>query len=499
MDNSCGLPSDECQIQQEAISEYLAAIKDASDPRVAYVTYAVNAEVRIEIDNATYNDIINNKIGAGNRKEYINLIKSFNCGPRLGADRTNLQAGINKALEELKYGTFTTPEALDRDKKIVLFNNCEDNENPPFDPCSLLQDDTLKIEGRSVEITVVNIKSLNGAMPNFNGDSYAQCLAEDEIDRFIYIPSVDLAEFEGTISQFVDAVCENETPSPSEIPTREPSMRPTGFPTESPSDPTPEPTKAPQSDNPTQSPLEGPCGFNYDADIIFIVDTSCGFNENECDKQQNLISDIMQSIKTSNEPRIGYIDCDISFLDDKDSAMQIRLNDGIFNHPNKAPDIDDLRELYFNKIADRIACNLVNGNGVPRSQCIQYALDEFTQFSKDKRKKKILMVSACKSIEDVCYLSDTVNDENIEIILINIGDENSDENVCLLRDFDKELVFRYPDIQFNEQDARDITDSVTDAICSEPTPIPTPIPTTTSPSKSPSIDPSRSPSLRPTC
>ena len=57
--------------------------------------------------------------------------------------------------------------------------------------------------------------------------------------------------------------------------------------------------------------------------------------------------------------------------------------------------------------------------------------------------------------------------------LINVGDDNYDQNVCLLRNVDQELVLTYPDLEFNEVSSKEITDKVTDAICQEPTPMPT--------------------------
>eukprot|EP01083_Nonionella_stella_P201340 736615_1 len=94
----------------------------------------------------------------------------------------------------------------------------------------LMNNDELIIDNKPVEITVVNIRAKNSQQPGFKANTYLRCLTYNEPERFIALQDTKLSSFDANINQFITAVCENDTPSP----THEPSPHPTPNPTMNP-------------------------------------------------------------------------------------------------------------------------------------------------------------------------------------------------------------------------------------------------------------------------
>eukprot|EP01084_Bolivina_argentea_P016357 30614_1 len=295
----------------------------------------------------------------------------MDCGS--SGQNTVLMPAINAAMDELR---LHSPSG--NDKKIVIISNCEDNTG--FDACVLMQNpDTLRIDGSSVEITVVNIPvtRTNDVMSS----TYLQCLTVDEPERFIIISNISKPSFDEKISGFVTAVCEKETATPSATPTTQPTKKPTLTPLDA-------------------LPSINVCPFEGDADVMFLVDTTCGLDEFMCLNKRRFVSELVQSIKIAHNPRVALLECG----DTLGAKYSLKLSDESFNNINDNTQLteQDRLDLYFNKFQTRLECR--DGSGIPKKQCLSDAVDIFTVESDPSRIRKIVYIQICAHLdgEDAC-------------------------------------------------------------------------------------------------
>eukprot|EP01084_Bolivina_argentea_P259045 436964_1 len=493
VDNSCGLSQDQCNNQQDGISEFLASIKGSSDPRIAYITFGdtQTLDTKIHLINDDYNNIEDNIKGEENRLRFIEEIRDYYCGPLIGLYNTDLIAGIESAINELKFSV--NPNTINRDRKIVIFSNCEHNSDT-INVCDLMNNDELIIANKPVEITVVNIRAKNSQQPGFKANTYLRCLTYNEPERFIALQDTKLSSFDANINQFITAVCENDTPSP----THEPSPHPTPNPTMNPV------TLPTVRNNPTASPLEDTCEFEGDADILFIVDTTCGLDDNTCIIKRKFISDLVQSIKKSHNPRVGMLECGQGF----NTHYSIHLSDNAFNYINDNNELSkSVRdELYFVKIETRLRC--LPGTGIPKKSCLSNAVDILNSDSiDDERIRKIVYIQICPHTrrQSVCGMKDEIFNNKIEIILVNIGDQITDaENDCIFNDKGPYGLYRFDNFDFKTQEAMEIKQRLISHLCSSNQFLIKPVSGTISPTinsfttKAPTDNPTNAPTDRPT-
>ena len=290
------------------------------------------------------------------------------------------------------------------------------------------------------------------------------------------------------------------TPAPTDDPTPAPTPAPSPRPTRSPTD---SPTRSP-TDAPTPSPTYEACDeqiYSAPLDIIFVVDTICGLDVDQCQQQQDYISSLAQGVK-NNINKIAYFECDIN-----DPRKVIGLgNDRINDIPNNPPDYQELTKA-FNDIKDSQTCanNAINQISADpdKLRCLDQAIREFDLNDFD-RNKKVVYISNCEEStnilpqDSICSRDDLEDiGGRIDLIPVNVGTRefniDVDELNCIVPD-DKRI-FDYDfirDLNSNRQ-FQDIQREVCESPSARPTPGPTPDPT-----PSPTNDPTGSPTAGPT-
>eukprot|EP01083_Nonionella_stella_P068838 183086_1 len=233
------------------------------------------------------------------------------------------------------------------------------------------------------------------------------------------------------------------TNTPSQPPTNAPTMSPTRAPTNAPTNtptaaPTPSPTAAPTkpptetptaSPNnyfvPTSSPIPiGMCPLGFDADIIIIVDNSCGLTRDECESQMSGVANIILTVKShTDNPKFGLI----QFTDTTDPNVIISLSDPQWNSDLNQDIYWELRAKILSTICIQRAyrTNLVSA--------IETAVAEFNHHSDPTRSKKLIIISNCgdKTINNVPS-DDAICSQfggigaTIDVTVINAVSTNSD-------------------------------------------------------------------------
>eukprot|EP00485_Elphidium_margaritaceum_P008447 CAMPEP_0202695886 /NCGR_PEP_ID=MMETSP1385-20130828/9334_1 /ASSEMBLY_ACC=CAM_ASM_000861 /TAXON_ID=933848 /ORGANISM="Elphidium margaritaceum" /LENGTH=1763 /DNA_ID=CAMNT_0049351965 /DNA_START=212 /DNA_END=5500 /DNA_ORIENTATION=+ len=300
------------------------------------------------------------------------------------------------------------------------------------------------------------------------------------------------------------------TASPTDSPTAAPTDIPTETPTMDPSkSPTPAPTNVPTG-IPTAAPTMEFCSekvYPSPLDIVFIVDTTCGLNAQQCAQQQEYVSDLVQAVKNTLN-RVSYIECSGDTLS---SQVVVALDDVKFNDvPDNAPNTKTLTQL-FNTVRDSRTCQVnaaIHKVEVPyKLHCLnlaiaQFDLDDYTRF------KKVAYVSNCEEEEDVfeeesiCSRDDLTDiGGRIDLIAVNVGvnefNIDRDELECITS---SDRIFSYPQLDELADDARQF-DDVKEEICEPPTAVPTLSPTalpSSSPTREPTDQPTSVPSDQPT-
>ncbi len=215
---------------------------------------------------------------------------------------------------------------------------------------------------------------------------------------------------------------------------------------------------------PTPSPLEKSCKFKGEADIMLLVDTTCGLDAATCDGKRTFVSNLVQSIKKAHNPRIALVECGEPF----GTEYSIKLSDPSFNDLNDDGDLSktDRDKLYFTKIETHLQC--LPGTSIPKRQCLSDAVDIFNTHKSDgPRIRKIVHIQICPNSDrqEVCRKKYEIFNNNIEIILVNIGDQiTSGYNDCLFWNGEYNL-FAFDDFDFDTPAAVQTTQQLIAHIC----------------------------------
>ena len=158
----------------------------------------------------------------------------------------------------------------------------------------------------------------------------------------------------------------------------------------------PMPTLEP-SKSPTPTPLFRSCSWDYQLDLIMIVDTSCGLNDDEQEMQQQFISDLVQLTKKNANPRLGLIECNQHYVHQSD-MIAISLGDNTVNGDDD-PTHHQINELYSD-IKNRRTYTEEGFTTTPKKLCMETALHQFAQYgdsgiNQRGRKRKVVMMSNC--------------------------------------------------------------------------------------------------------
>ena len=131
IDNSCVMVGDECEMRQNGISELLASIKTDTEPRVAYIQFGDFMQSIVGLDHAFYNNLLLNQSVI---RDYVREIESLECDRIANNKETDLENAVSTALAMFA----SVSDSQGRHKKIVLFNNCN-SEQERFikDACDL--------------------------------------------------------------------------------------------------------------------------------------------------------------------------------------------------------------------------------------------------------------------------------------------------------------------------------------------------------------------------
>eukprot|EP01083_Nonionella_stella_P175772 613116_1 len=508
IDDTCGLTEEECVMRQDGISELLAALKQTTKPRVAYLEFNDVLDPIVSLKHPYFNNIKTSDVVI---KDYVSTIKSLSC-PRDVGNSVDLYDAIQGALNH-----FSTYYQGGSHKKIVIINHCDAARTENELECDI----PLIVNGDPVEITVVNIGVVNGTMDPL----YMNCLVDDARDRLFTLPNAQSDSFGDIITPFADAVCDenavltddptvspsdkpsvfptnNPTKSPAEEPTTSPTYDPSVSPTDTPSaSPTNKPSPLPTIDptyGPTSAPTDGPTPYptptpfvrnlcdKNDLDVVFVVDNSCVM-DSECQERQDGLSELIASIKQGTTPRIAYATFG-NMID-----FEIHLDHSYFNDGTKQNVMHD-----YTKLIRDLSCDAVT---TPSALDTRYAMNQtlhhFARYSDRDAHKKIIFINHCEdpNVDDACELPRVVLHDTVEVTVINI--QSASNNIsskymkCMVDD-DRERLLSIVDI--NAQSFQDLIPTFVSAVCNEnATPIPTQYPSATAPEPTPNPTPQPTP------
>ena len=302
-DNSCGLTSEECEIQLNQIAELLLILNyDNSSyditTNIAYIEYgetAKDAKVVVGLQNALQNNV---------QDYYDFIINNGGCGGG-GNGKTDIVSGLQLALQEFKENGDIND--VDIVRKVYTINNCIDY-NLTNETCDSIHFDYERYLPAPVDRVLINIPAPSNRADNtINGksNSYGKCFVaptardgaipggicggendeEITIDDYLQFYQEPTDNFAGDkfdcrnefICAFTPRIGRNPTSSPTLDPTNDPTTDPTSDPTQDPtSDPTNDPTRDPTSD-PTPYPSPNPTGYPTDWPTPYptIAPTTC--------------------------------------------------------------------------------------------------------------------------------------------------------------------------------------------------------------------------------
>ena len=445
VDTGCGIDEESQMYQQEFLTNLMQTIKRTPNPKISVIECnSFKPSIPLPLGDAIYNDLGKPGLSDGELKDLSNKFKTRR--EYVPGDKTPKKQCFENAIKEFE----DNESGHLREKKVVLVSSCDEDDIDGNSTVCSLNDEIFGTGNNqnNIDVIVINI--------NFVSNVF-ECLINSDLKRIYNYDSFD--ELESNENQLLEIraeICEK----PTDGPTTSPSLGPTTTPTA----------------GPTPSPLYRSCSWYYPADIIFIVDTSCGLTVYETRLQQNYLSDLIQLTKKNANPRIGIIECNHIFIHNKD-MVYISLDDSIINSLVEDPTYDEIKDLYIG-VKNRRVYN--DGfQTTPKTRCLTEALRQFGDSDSDGdtlRQKKIVLLSNCPSDDEdtVCSIKDKLysKTDNIQVIAINIGTNtkyglNQNAYSCLVDNLFNEL-FVYPEfdmLQSNEN----ILYSVRNVICQMPT------------------------------
>ena len=231
VDNGCVLTSDECDIQNEFLSDLVEKIYHPDHIRMGLIAYNEGRNVLFTFESST-------------RESAIEIVQNdVECND----DPSDVTVGTRSALQTAinLFDSESSDQSIE--KKLVMISYCNSTDTPDRS-CDLENE----FDSRHIEVIVINV----GVPETINENRYS-CLVNDPSGDVFNVDSIDEALLLALTDDIRDQVCVQPTPSPSPAPTNEPTPAP------SPS-PTPGPTPAPTDDptpSPTGSPTPSPTGM----------------------------------------------------------------------------------------------------------------------------------------------------------------------------------------------------------------------------------------------
>ena len=220
--------------------------------------------------------------------------------------------------------------------------------------------------------------------------------------------------------------------------------------------------------------------MDYNLDLIFVVDTSCGITEKQCQHQQLFISNLIQKSKSNVFPRLGYIE-----FDDVVDEL-ILLNDSRYNI-NSTQLSTNLQELVAS--TENADCTESTATNTSTEIALIAAIQQFEDYSVPLgHDKKIVLISNCEANDDPCDTVIDLYNTNIDVIIVNIGDQITNITYQCLSENDPRRMFYAQDFNLTSL-TTNLTEAIQREICEAPT---------NSPSNAPSLAPSLSPTVAPT-
>jgi hypothetical protein len=193
-DEGCGgFQDNECGDYMDGISELISSIKDDSN-RVGYVSMGHIVQKIISLGSQP-----------SDKQQMIQSIKNRNCNNGQAAD-TDLFWALIEAIDDFEINP------SDRFLKIVIVSSCmaEGGENVICSEFNTVSSGDIRLrDGKSVQVTVVNVQSLNGDISEGNGESYLSCF--DYNNSPLFVQSASSQDFDEINAAFQDKVCSRPT------------------------------------------------------------------------------------------------------------------------------------------------------------------------------------------------------------------------------------------------------------------------------------------------
>eukprot|EP01084_Bolivina_argentea_P231358 390188_1 len=231
----------------------------------------------------------------------------------------------------------------------------------------------------------------------------------------------------------------------------------------------------------TPSPTLSGCNALESMNLQILVDSNCNITGAECIEQQLFISQLLETIKSTNteiEQLFGYIKYGNGLKEL--FSLHDQLNNNFINI------IKAVREITN--------CNDLSGILNNPYFALQIAIQRFEEINNDKN-NIILIISGCKpnlEMEHICSMKNEFQGRNIQVFVINHNNNGNYE--CLVNDIQSDISnitrFNLDDIQ-NVINGICLSSSVTNYT------IETGMPTTNNPTIYPTKNPTVVPSINP--
>ena len=354
------------------------------------------------------------------------------------------------------------------ERKIVFISFCEAEDD---DNTCQRQDGN--DPDNEIEVIAVNAGS--------NVQDQFECLTNGNDDQLFNFPSIDEDTLLPGVDNIESEVCEEPTPfpTPRPAPTSHPSSNPTPR-------TTPRPTNKPTSgltQEPTPKPTFNVCEeIDYDLSLVIVASNRCYLTQNECDTVRELLSDIVER-----------------FVNDEFVDLTI------IGHALGEETIEGNRNELFDAVNDFECNENSNVDETDYDSALTAAYDVLANSNDEEQ--KIVFLSFCVSEDNndnTCDIPDIENPAgDIEIIVVNIGNEVSESNEfeCLVNSGENYFEFS----TFDEDTILNGIDDIEAEVCPQPTPSPTPRPTpkpsarlTPKPTMKPTMKPTPNPTNKPT-
>eukprot|EP01084_Bolivina_argentea_P094496 169875_1 len=185
------------------------------------------------------------------------------------------------------------------------------------------------------------------------------------------------------------------------------------------------------------SPVHEHCYIGYELDVIYIVDNTCGYTDNECEQLMEAVTEMVACVKGNTSPRFGLLQ-----MTDSDPNVAIAISDTQYNDVTLL-DPESLYDSTRTQLMQSIQAMTCDGPSTSITNliaAIDYATVQLSNNRVAGREEKIVIFSSCgdktnsdqePTDDDVCTeygegIFDDISGDEIEVVVVNVNSSHSD-------------------------------------------------------------------------